>query len=278
MGRSPRHLGARSVAEDQSKVLGLMPVFPGESIERMRVDGYAVGLSDTDVTNPIIVEWVGLAIPYPIVMLADELASGAQADLSTVADWDQLFHQFTLSADEGGTEFYGGDVDVDPEEGTRDDLGVGEDALLETGPVGPYIFHREANICRPFAAAGNDTIRFGDEFRTMIGPERFKKASWGQILIFGMVRYKSTTVEGNFNIEKDDAASIKGLARLMSGDYTRVANQIASDTGVQGDWLRTVLFGGDNFIEASTLVGTTVKAYALMDPHISGPLSRKMNQ
>lgn len=277
MGRTVKHVGARTVADDSSKVLALVPLFLGETVDKIKLDCYAAGLQDTDVSNPILMEWVGLAIPWPIVAIADEVASGAQADFSTVADFDQLFHQFLLSADEDGSEYYGGDVDLDPEETTLDDDAPAEDELIDGGMIGSYVWHRQAVLGRPYAAAGNDTIRFGDDFRAVKDSRSFKKASYGQLLLFGMVRNKVAT-ETNFNIQKDDATSIRAQALLKGGDYARIRQKIATDTSAFGDWIRTVLFGGDQYVEASTLVTTSVKAYALMDTHISGPLSRKMGQ
>lgn len=93
MGRSPKHIGARSVTEDESKVLALIPLFPGETMEHMKLDCYAAALSDSDTSNPLLIEWVGLSIPWPIVDINDEVASAAQADFSQVEDYDQLFHQ-----------------------------------------------------------------------------------------------------------------------------------------------------------------------------------------
>lgn len=144
--------------------------------------------------------------------------------------------------------------------------------------IGPYIYFRQASLGRPYAAAGNDSIRFGDDFRANLPGSSFKAASWGQLIMFGMVRYESDTTETNFNIEKDDATSIRALALLKGGDYARISQKIATDTSAFGDWIRTVLFGGDNYLEASTLVNTTVKTYTLLEPHIRGPLSRKMGQ
>ncbi len=277
MGRNTGYLGARTVAHDESKVLALMPLFPGESVDRLMLDCIATGLSDTDVSNPIELNWMGLAIPWNTLDLLDPLADGTQPDFSTVAQYDSAFDQMLRNADETDVELFGGDVDADPEDTTRDvDLKDSTEELIDELPIGPYIFLRHEVLGRPYAAAGNDTIRHGDDFKMMIPGSKFHRIPHGQLLMFGMVRYAGTTTETNFNLELDDATAIQTLALLKSGQLSRIQQKIATDTGATGDWLRTVLFGGDNFTEASTFVGTSVKAYMKARLHISGPLSRSM--
>lgn len=277
MGRTVKFLGARTVSDDQAKVLALIPLFPGESIDRIKMDCYTAALTDEDVSNPIMLNWNGIGIPWPLVDAADPIADGTQPDFSTVAQYDALFTQYMLSANEGASELFGGDVDLDPEEDIQTDDAPAEDPLLTTGPPGAYQWFSQEILGRPYAAAGNATIRFGDDLRTTIGPKNFTRFPWGQLLIFGMIRNDASQTESNFNIELDDITSIRGLWTLRAGDNKRVESLVKHDTDALGDWVRTVLFGGDNFIEASTLKSVDVKAYVKMSVHISGPLSRGMS-
>lgn len=252
-----------------------MPLFPGESVDKLMIDCIATGLSDTDVSNPIELNWMGLAIPWDILNMLDPIADGTQPDFSTVAQYDSAFDQMLRNADETDSELFGGDVDGDSESTTTEESHSEED-LISDGPIGPYIFLRQEVLARVHAAAGNATVRHGDEFRMMLSGKRFKKFPMGQLLMFGMVRYAGATTETNFNLELDDITAIQTMALLRSGQLARIQQKIATDTSAAGDWLRTVLFGGDNFIEASTLVSTSVKAYFKGRLHISGPLSRGM--
>ncbi len=279
MGRNVGHVGARTVADSEAKVLTLVPLFPGERVDRIQMDAIAATLGDTDVTNPIMMNWYGLGVPWEVLNTLEELSSGVQPDFSTVADYDQAYHQLMLNADEADVEFFGGDVDADPEDQTSEDpTNTSTEPALEDSPMGPYKWLSHEVLGRPFVAAGNDVVRHGDEFKAMIPGRKFQYHPWGQLLMFGMVRFEGATAETNFNVEKDDGTSIASLALLRSGQLGKIKAKIAGDTGLQGDYIRTILFGGDNYIESSTITGGDVKAYVKMRVHISGPLSRGMGQ
>lgn len=276
MGRTTKYLGARTVTDDQAKCLALIPLFPGERVERLRIDAYAAALTDNDVSNPIMMNWYGLGIPWPLVDAADPVSDGTQADYSTVAQYDSLLTQYLLSANEGTGEVFGGDVDIDPETTPQGDEIVTEDPLITAGPPGAYKFWAHEILARPYAAAGNDTIRFGDDIRMSIPGKAFTYFPWGQLLILAMVRNDASQTETNFNIELDDVATIRAFSQLRSGDKKRVGNALIHDAGTHGDFMRTVLFGGDNFIEASTIKDSSVKAYVKAVAHIASPYSRNM--
>jgi len=276
MGRTVEHFGARTVANDGIKCLCLIPLFPGESVDSIKLDGYAAALTDEDISNPIHMAWVGVGIPWNILDNMDAIADGTQADFSTVAQYDAAFEQLILSADEGTGEVLGGDVDIDPEVTVEDDLSPAEDPLMIDQPLGVYKFLNKKTIGRPYAAAGNATIRFGDDFWMRIAGDRFRKESKGQLLMLGMARYDMSQTQEDFNIELDDAVSIRAMGLMKSGNLRRMGSLIAANTGATGDFARTVLFGGDLYIEASTIKTVSVKAYLTAEVHISGPWSREM--
>ena len=65
--------------------------------------------------------------------------------------------------------------------------------------------------------------------------------------------------ESNFNAEITNANRRYARDILVSGDRTRVEGHILNDTG---DYIRTVLFGGDTFLESDTAKELDAKAYA----------------
>ncbi len=278
MGRSVTHFGARTVANTDAKVLALIPLFPGEHIDRLKLDAYATALTDEDITNPIHMHWVGITIPWQYLDQMDAIADGTQADFSTVAQYDAAFDQLVMSANEGTSELLGGDTILDPEETIEDDDNPSEDPLLIDDPMGVVKFLTHKVIGRPYAAAGNNTIRFGDDFRMTISGKRIPIQKWGSLLMLGMIRWDMSQVQADFAMELDSVAKIRAIGLLKAGVINRVAAQIATDSGTVGDTIRTILFGGDNFIEASTIKAVSVKAYMTIEAHISGPLSRNMGR
>lgn len=272
--RTTRYLGARTVTKDDATVLTIMPLFPGESVAGMQIDAYAVALSDEDVSNPLEMNWYGLGLPWTHVLTTTALSLGTLgAQLTTVALWDSLYEQYLLDTSQDGTEYYGGDVDVDPEITLEEEGHIASDEeLIDSGPTGPYRWFRREILSRTHVAAGNATVRGGDEFRASPG-RQVRTLKQAQILLFGMVRHE-IDAETNFNLELDDATAIEAMGLLTLGDYDKVKGFIRSNSGAVGDFIRTVLYGGDSYIEASTMKGTSVKAYCKIKLDVTGPLDR----
>ena len=65
------------------------------------------------------------------------------------------------------------------------------------------------------------------------------------------------------------------MGLLIAGDYTKVQAKIEGDTSALGDYLRTTLFGGDNYVEADTFKGPAGKAMVKASFFIDSPISRK---
>jgi len=273
--RVVRHLGARSVPADDSKILAVMPLFPGETVSWMNISAYFASGDDSSVDQPSECNWYGISIPWPILW-ATGLRKGAGVEtMAGVPEWDELYKDWLLETSEGtpGGERYGGDVDSDPEEVEGEQTTTGDEEMLDSGPIGPYRWFSREVVMRPYAAEGNNVIRFGDDFEAHLS--RFKKASYGQVLLFGMVRYEHS-VETNFNLELDDATAQRAIGLLISGDYPKVQSVVESDSGALGDWIRTVLFGGDTYIEQDTLKGAAGKAAVKIQLGIDSPLHERM--
>ena len=64
------------------------------------------------------------------------------------------------------------------------------------------------------------------------------------------------------------------MGLLLSGDYDKVKAMVRGNTAALGDWLRTVLYGGDQYVEAATLKAPAGKAAVKAQVVINTPLSR----
>jgi len=267
--RVVKHIGARSCPADDSVVLTLIPTFPGERIANLDISAYFASGDDESIDQPSEMNWYGIVVPWSIFWSTDLLKQTAP-DYENVADFDSLFEMWTRSATEASNKYWGGDVDADPEDQAVEE-GSGEDALLDSGPIGVHTWFTREIVMIPMAAEGNNIIRFGDQFTSRLNG--LPRSSMGALYMFGVFRSEHTA-ETNFNIELDDTVSKEGMGLLMSGDYPRVEAKIQGDTGLLGDFLRTILFGGDAYIEADTLKGAAGKATVKVRAAINSPISR----
>ena len=272
--RVVKHIGARSCPADDAKVLHLVPLFPGEKLVSARLSAYFASGDDGSVDQPGEVNWYGLSIPWQTVFTTNMISGGgAPSVMATVAEYDDLYRRWLKGGDD---EYYGGDVDADPEVISGEEGHVTEGAaaeeLIESGPIGVSKWFSREVVMQPFAAEGNNVIRFGDSFTA--GGLSAKVAAMGSLLIFGIVRFEHAA-ETNFNIELDDAVSKEAMGLLLSGDYTKVGAKVEGDTGSLGDFLRTVLYGGDYYAEADTIKGPAGKAVVKGKYVISTSMGRK---
>ncbi len=269
--RVVKHLGARSCPADDGKVLMAIPTFPGEKVSHIRMSGYFASGADSAIDQPGELNWYGISVPWGIVFATDMITGGGPGILGSVADIDKLYTRWLRSANEGIDQYYGGDVDADPEEVAGEEAHSSEE-LIDSGPIGVHRWFSREVVMQPLAAEGNLVIRFGDSYSGVIG--KVPVAAMGSLLLFGVVRFEHAA-ETNFNVEIDDATSKEALGLLISGDYTKALARVEGDTGTVGDFLRTVLYGGDNYIEADTLKGPAGKAVVKAQIIINTPLGVK---
>lgn len=271
MSRVTKYIGARSTATDEAKVLIAMPFFPGEKIMNMAISAYFASGDSSAIDQPGEVNWYGLTIPWSLVFATNMLDLGDTPQvLGGVPQLDSLYTQWLRDVDEGADIRFGGDVNDDPDESEGE--GTHSEQLLDSGPIGVHKFFSREVIMTPLAAEGNTVIRFGDAFSASTGP--IPGAAMGGLMLFGVVRYEEGA-NTEFNIELDDATSREAIGLLISGDYTKVKARIEGDTGGLGDYLRTVLFGGDNYIEADTLKGPAGKSIVKASVYIDSPISKR---
>lgn len=194
--------------------------------------------------------------------------------MDEAAEWDELFRNLLLEYGSDGSEYYGGDADaltpdVPPAPGEH--LDDDPEITRSIGPSGIVrLFSREV-LMRPLFSevVDGETVhtRFADSWNQPIRGRANRET--GGVIFVGAVRY-SVDAQTTFGVEFD-AVRARSLKPLIGGDMSRVQAMIQSDTGGEGDALRTMLFGGDNFIEADTLKADPVKAYAKVFAQIQTP-------
>ena len=268
--RLVRHLGARSCPADASTVLMLVPTFPGEKVSHARLSAYFASGDDQSIDQPGELNWYGLSVPWSLVFATPMIRGGqAPALMANVAAYDTLFKEWLRGP--AADQYYGGDVDADPEEEAGEE-GHAAEELLDSGPIGVHKWFAREVVMTPYASEGNNVIRFGDGFSGVFS--KIPTAAMGSLLMFGIVRYEFAA-QTNMNVELDDAVSREAMGLLLSGDYSKVGAKVEGDTSSMGDFLRTVLYGGDNYIEADTLKGPAGKAVVKSQFIIKTAMSRQ---
>jgi hypothetical protein len=102
-----------------------------------------------------------------------------------------------------------------------------------------------------FSQAGINDLVYGDEFEIDIPVP----VSGPGYILMGVVRMEVSDTVGHsssYRTEQDDhdaMARNRALNILFGGDTSRAEWLIRNGTGVTGDYLRSMLFGGDNYLE-----------------------------
>lgn len=274
--RVVRHIGGRSVDSEQAKILAAIPYGAGERPRNLRIDAFIATRANSYADQPSEVNWLVLDVPWAVLLThtASDGASGGPDSLDTAAKWDTLFRNLALEYGTDGNEYYGADYDqtdkdVIPAPGFPT-IGADNPAIeASMGPSGVLrLFSREV-FMRPLLSDGSEQVRYYDEFNTRITKSAQRES--GGVILIGVIRYEAEA-QTNLGVEWD-ADRAKGLKPLIGGDMSRVQAMIGMDTTGTGDALRTMLFGGDNYIEADTVKEDPAKAYVKCWCSIETPYS-----
>lgn len=270
--RVVRHIGGRIFAADTAKPLAIIPYFPGERPRHIRVDAYQATRSTSEVDQPPETNWLAINVPWQVVLThATQAGSGGVDGLDEASEWDTIWRNLVLEYGTDGNEFYGGDghnTDADVPEAPGENNGKPE-IERSMGPLGIQRLYSREVLMRPLLAEGDGEIRWFDEFNTALAPVR--PFQHGGVIMFGVIRY-TVEAQTNFGVEMDSAV-MKAMRAALGADMSRVQNIITNDTGATGDAIRTLLFGGDNYIEADTIQSMQTRAHCKVWASIESPYS-----
>lgn len=279
MIRMPRFMVARNVNADSAKVGLILPIYTHEVLQKLYIDvkcmtrgtglGGVVGTptSYSDQYNEI--NWHILYVPFSVWSTNMNAQRTGYAPPRNEDDLDQLFRRLLFEWEANGNEYYGGDYDGDPLTFNREDDTEGgsatestdepNDSVAERGSFGPTgivrLLGREVWM-QNMVSDGDGKARQGDEFMVDL-PMMLPGPGY---ILGGAVRYEHAT-QDNFNVTDISAAQVPAEAMLLGGDMMRVQAHIEKDSTVMGDWMRTILFGGDAYIDDDTVKGEAAKMY-----------------
>ena len=279
-----RFMTGRSINADAAGVGFVVPIYRGEVLRKLYVDCKAVsrgtgfgGIAGTPSSFPDQMNelnWHVLSIPWDIWVTN----SGANQwsdidDPDTATEIDRVFKNLLFEWSADGNEYYGGDTEADKVEVNRDDLapdttdssasGTEATALAtsvaERGSMGPLgivrILGREI-WADNMVSDGDGKVRQGDQWTG----ETAVSIPGPTMIVGGVIRYEHAA-ETNFGVEINTSSRKQARNMLIGGDLSRVQAHIEKDSGTVGDYIRTMLFGGDAYIEADTVKGEAMKHY-----------------
>ena len=286
--RVVRHMAGRSINADDAKVSLVVPFFPGESPEWCRLSWYVATRADSYADQPNEVNMKVLSVPWSLALTYaswDNNSQAGYAPFQNAAAFDTLYRELVFDAANDGNEYYGGESSATGQ--TAEDeikqIGDGASGSTATGvtddePIISYgpsrlrsLFSREI-LMGVATAEGDNKVRWSDFGNThiQIGGGGFGD---GGLLLFGFHRYEHSA-ETNYGVELNQGDVANGLAQFLQGDLSLIQQRINTDTSDAADWIRTTLFGGDNYIEADTLKGDPAKGYMKAQIGFSTPYKR----
>lgn len=273
--RVVRHLGGRLTDPTTALPLAIIPYFPGEQPRRIRVDAFCATRGTSEADQPPETNWLALNIPWQVVLThATKAGSGGPAGLDAASEWDTIWRNLVLEYGTDGNEFYGGDLhnaDPDVPETPSEAAETSENAEMERsmGPLGIQRLYSREVLMRPLLAEGDGEVRWFDEFNAIL--DRVNAFQHGGVIIIGTVRY-TIEAQTNFGAEMD-ADTMLALRPALGADMSRVQALISHNTGATGDAIRTLLFGGDNYIEADTIQSIATRSHVKVWASIESPYS-----
>lgn len=226
--------------EEGAKALVAIPVFRGEVIERIALDGFAVTrTAETNVDQPPVFSWVGGFMPYPF---GTNAVGGPQLTTALIDGWLQ-----TLQAPGAGS-YLGAEANPG-----------GDAGFLGAGDSYAQINFRRAVIGDPMPVAldglGNADARFVDRFRTVI--ERELEATSHGMWVFGGRSWRMDA-QTDFGVaEIDNTAVVGEIVSALRGESLGLATKAGE-----------LLWGGDNYIEADSFKETARRHYVIARPAI----------
>lgn len=284
--RMQRFITGRDAPADSAKVLFAAPVWTKETLKSVRMNcrvitrgagfGGVSGNASSFPDQPPEVNWHVLWVPWHIWVThhGSAAASGRHpadsvSPVATATEIDRLFQNLLFDWETTGSEYYGmSDADADPLDFTQGSESGGsaisgdesDASVAERGSFAPLgivrLFGREVWM-DAYVSDGDGKTRFSDSVET-----QFQAPLRGPgFVIGGIVRYNLDS-ETNFNVESNNANRNFAQNILVSGDAQRVEGHILNDAGDIGDYIRSVLFGGDTYLEANTAKEADAKAYA----------------
>lgn len=286
--RTQRFISGRDAPADSARCMFVAPVWTGETLRKISVDGYAMtrgtgagrfGSGETSFPDqPSEINWHIIYVPWRIAVTrvgTDETTAGAlnpagaAQDADSVSDFDQIFRNLMFEFDASGSEYYGyGEAHLEPikiaqdrlaeSDQTRQSAEAREASAAERGALEQMgivrLFGREV-FMRPAISDDDGKVRFGDDINLSLEGIDLPGPAF---IIGGVIRYEIGG-ETNFNVEINDTHDRFARNILVGGDMTRVQSHILNDASGIGDKIRTQLFGGDYYIESNTIKGGNAK-------------------
>ena len=271
--RIARYLSARQIGEDEGKCLVICPIYSNEQARHVSFRAVAMTTARTAAHRLGEINWYGMYIPFAVLMTYLDSGTGATGSPIPMgtADWDLRLRELLLTKGDAGDQYYGGDYTAgDKEEAVSEQSSSNQPRIggALMGPTGVSRWLSRETLLVPWGSDGPNQTRKWDTFGGS------QDIGYGPgVLVFYVQRYEiDTQTDFEFCWPTDDSGLRENATSiLIGGDISRVNDMIKRDTGDAADWMRTTLFGGDNYIEASSLNADAAMATVKMAITIETP-------
>ena len=270
--RSVRHWGARKVDMDKSLPLSIIPYFISETPLLIRGTLLASSRWEFSCDRIAEVNWHIISVPWNIILMMNTAGNlydySSVSSLDEATEWDTIYRSMVYEYGTSGAEFYGGsptqgdDVDALGAIGEGSSSAEGSDEGLlsvqsRIGPMGVVVAYTRETLLTPkpihdergdnnSVSQWTDRVSFNIRLPAM--------STSGGCIFIGCTRFKDSATLTNFGVQME-APEHNQMGALIAGDYTRVQSTIMNNQGTEGDYVRTLLFGGESYIEGGLTPG-----------------------
>ena len=269
--RIARYISNRTVSDDETKTLMIMPIWQHEKSVKLSISGVSVTLASHPAHELASINYYGLFVPWRVIQTYMEGAETVNLVPETVAEWDERIEQLLLD-DLGGVNEY-------QERSTGDRVGdvvadAGDDSpkadgTVYLGPSGVSRFFSRETFMTPWGSDGVNQTRKWDLWTID------KPLSYGSGILAIVVKRENFIPKQQYSVSPTTVTKKAAQALLKGGDLGRVNEMIQYSDDDIARYMREHMFEGDRYIGSDLLSDHEASCYIKGALTVSTPYSVK---
>lgn len=197
--------------------------------------------------------------------------TSAYQALQDTGAWHDLYEDFIFDNEDDGQAFWAGQETSNQGTSEENAEDTNEQPILHYGPSVVGIHMSVETLLFPEMVEGENKVRYSWGFQGRI-PIQGSHPGGGVILV-GAHRFTAKD-DSNFAMTLNSATKSEALSQMIAGNYSLIQQRIVSDTSAGADFLRTMLFAGDENTEADHWNDSDIRIHTKLHAVISTPYSR----
>jgi hypothetical protein len=248
-------MGMRAVAHDTAICLAVLPVFKHEKLLSVSYSMYGITASSEDLGKVGEVNTAALYVPWDVYTTFQRTAGNAAMEANEEA-YDDLFRDLLLEHGVDGSQYYGGDPVADRSETPLEQGDDGNTPGAFVGPAGIVRIISSETLLTPWGSTDTDKYALSAAWGGHVTPNMGGVG----VVLFGCYRYKVDTAQLDFGFSTEAVTSgsdtftaqerWQAFRPALGGDILRVNDMLKRQTSDSAEFLRTMMFAGDNYITA----------------------------